>query len=68
MKGKNIMKVAYTNGIPREITSTGKVIVHRSGLFIKSEIKEITDYEIRLENGEITLEDEFEFVKHTRPI
>ena len=61
------MKVAYTKEIPREIANTGKVIVHRSGLFIKSAIKEITKYEIKLENGEITLEDGFKFVKHTRP-
>ena len=61
------MKVAYTKVLPREITNKGKVIVHRSGLFIKSSIKEITDYEIRLENGAISLEDDFKFVKHERP-
>ncbi len=29
------MKVAYTKVMPKEITNKGKVIVHRSGLFIK---------------------------------
>ena len=61
------MKAAYTKEIPKEIQPKGKVIVHRSGLFIKSAIKEITKYEIKLENGEITLEDGFEFVKYKRP-
>ena len=61
------MKVAYTKVMPKEITNKGKVIVHRSGLFIKLGIKEITDYEIRLENGCINLEDDFKFMKYTRP-
>ena len=61
------MKVAYTKVLPREITNKGKVIVHRNGLFIKSSIKEITDYEIRLENGAISLEDDFKFMKYERP-
>ncbi len=61
------MKVAYTKAFPREITSTGKVIVHRNGLFIKSDIKEINDYEIILSNGWISLDNGFRFEKYIRP-
>lgn len=52
---------------PEEIQPQGKAIVHRNGLIIESTIIEINEFEIALENGHISLEDEFKFVKHTRP-
>ena len=52
---------------PEEIRPQGKVIVHRNGLIIESTIIEVNEFEIALENGHISLEDGFKFVKHTRP-
>lgn len=61
------MKVAYTKEIPKEIQPQGKAIVHRSGLIIESTIIEVNVFEITLENGCISLDNGFRFVKHKRP-
>ena len=61
------MKVAYTVEIPKEIQPQGKAIVHKSGLIIESTIIEINAFEITLENGCISLENGFRFVKQKRP-